>query len=214
MSRLLLSSPRSPCGTLGRVLWAAAATLRSRSPGTATPGSHEGTSRHTRRHAPGARASANPARTRGQTGSHMTTPSSGHPVLAPPDPGPLSVTPIASPRSSRPRAASAFRHRHSRGLGGFPWRGWRGRSAGGRRARRRHRATWVPSGSVPLTRACQSAAPSAEVFHVDRSLGSHKMGPGSGRRRLHGRRHFVRRGGARLCVMVEASDPPLGNPRR
>lgn len=159
--------------------------------------------------------SRSPGLREARAGSRLATPSSGYPVLVPPDPGPLPVTPIASPRSSRPRAASAFRRCYPRGLGGFPWRRRRGRSAGGRRARRRHRGTRVPSGPFPSRGLASQLQPRRRRYSMlTESLGSHKMGPGSGRRRLHGRRHFVRRGGARLCVMVEASDPPLGNPRR
>lgn len=144
-----------------------------------------------------------------QAGSRLTT--AARPVLVPPDPGP------PSPRRESPEQPAAARlclplpfPQRARGLRGFARR---------RRKRTERRAVadvvqHGPRRLSSLTRASQSDASSAEVFHVDRSLASHKMGTGSGRRRIHGRRHFVRRGGARLCVMVEESDPPLGNPRR
>lgn len=127
--------------------------------------------------------------------------SAGPPVLVPPDPGPL------SPRRESPERPASAAGSPSRRARPPRLRLGEARRAPGSR---RHR----PRGLRPRTRASQLDASSAEVFHVDRSLASHKMGPGSGRRRIHGRRHFVRRGGARLCVMVEESDPPPGNPRR
>lgn len=172
-----------------RVAWAATA-------GIATPRSRSRSLRGHRR-----------ARTRA-TG-RLTLDDSGLPVLVPPDPGPLS-----SRRQSpeRPVAASLclplpFPSR--------PEKTEEGRSARGCRGSRRRRATRSPRAPFPDAGLPRSDASSAEVYPMLTDLSPRtKWGRGSGRRRIHGRRHFVRRGGARLCVMVEESDPPLGNPRR
>lgn len=136
----LTYSPRSP---LRRLRCQAAAFVPTvtpwapGSPGPPLPASRLG--------APGARASALP-------GTHE-----GPGRLTPDDTSipadhPARRHPAASPRSSRPRAASAFRRHHPRGLGGFPSRRRRGR------ARRRRwgwgapstsRVTWSPRARLP-----------------------------------------------------------------
>lgn len=161
---------------------------------------------------PLAEASAAPRRARTRETGRLTLDDSGPPGPRPSGSRPAVTPPRVPGAAGRgpPLPSAAFLAARARGLGGFARR---------RRKRTERRAVadvvqHGPRGLRSLTRASQSDASSAEVFHVDRSLASHKMGTGSGRRRIHGRRHFVRRGGARLCVMVEESDPPLGNPRR
>lgn len=133
-------------------------------------------------------------------GLRRAPPHRSHPALVPPDPRreapeqqPASA--CLPPPSSPPRPRRKTKRTRRRG-------------AAGSRRRRRRGVQLGPRGFHYPQRA---GSPFRGVLGgrrypmlTDLSPPRNKMGPGSSRRRLHGRRHFVRRRGARprVCVYV------------